>query len=383
MKGKTEKINRRGFTQEGNWYRGNLHCHTNQSDGVLSPAEVAKLYRKNGYQFLCISDHERYADYREELDREDFILLPGVESSVNLVKAGDKPLTASEEHPLVSRDVWMEERQGLQAVLKTHHIHGILGTEEMVQNARKPAYARREDLPVAMYPQKWDGLAAAQRQIDEFRSRGCLVMYNHPLWSKVRPEEYLDLQGVWAVEIYNHSTVLDSGLGVDTRDWDAILETGRQIYGVASDDNHNTRPIPDSCGGWVVVKARELTHEAIVQSLLAGNFYASSGPQIYDWGIRDGVAYVDCSPSERVNFICGGPVNSGITVLKGQEGYLTEEERFAHREFLEHAEYRLSGMETYIRVECVDRNGKMAWSNAIMLGEEGGACLEDGAADRR
>ena len=98
---------------------------------------------------------------------------------------------------------------------------------------------------------------------------------------------------------------------------------------------------------------------------------------------RTCVAYVDCSPSERVNFICGGPVNSGITVLKGQEGYLTEEERFAHREFLEHAEYRLSGMETYIRVECVDRNGKMAWSNAIMLGEEGGACLEDGAADRR
>ena len=116
-----------------------------------------------------------------------------------------------------------------------------------------------------------------------------------------------------------------------------------------------------------MVKAKELTHEAIVSSLRDGNFYSSSGPRIYDWGIREGVAYVHCSPSERVNFICGGPVNSGITVLKGQEGYLTEEERFANREFMEYASYRLSGMETYIRVECVDENGKTAWSNAIML----------------
>ena len=48
-----------------------------------------------------------------------------------------------------------------------------------------------------------------------------------------------ELDHVWALEIYNHGCTLDGGLQLDTRDWDAILETGRQIYGVATDDNHN------------------------------------------------------------------------------------------------------------------------------------------------
>ena len=365
----TKLITKNGFTKEGNWYKGNLHCHTNQSDGVLTPAEVVELCRRNGYQFLCISDHERYADYQEELNRKDFILLPGAESSVNLVKSGDATITATKENPMTEREVWLEEKKHIKAVIKTHHIHGILGTKEMTEMAEKGLYAKAEDLEVAVYEDEWNGLEAAQRQVDEFRSRGCLVMYNHPLWSKVRTEEFMDLQGVWAMEIYNHSTVLDSGLGVDTRDWDAILETGRQIYGVASDDNHNTPPIPDSCGGWIVVKAKELTREAIVENMLQGNFYSSSGPEIFDWGIHDGTAYVECSPVERVHFICGGFVNAGIAVLKGQYGYQTEQERFANREFMTHAEYKLSGMETYVRVECVDKNGKTAWSNAIMLKE--------------
>ena len=73
-----ENITINGFSSEGKWYKGNLHCHTDQSDGVLSPAAVSELYRKNGYQFLCISDHERFADYTKELNKEDFILLPDV-----------------------------------------------------------------------------------------------------------------------------------------------------------------------------------------------------------------------------------------------------------------------------------------------------------------
>lgn len=27
-----------GFSKEGNWYKGNLHCHTTDSDGSLTPA---------------------------------------------------------------------------------------------------------------------------------------------------------------------------------------------------------------------------------------------------------------------------------------------------------------------------------------------------------
>jgi len=364
-------LNKEGFSKDGNWYKGNLHCHTTESDGCLTPKEVKELYKENGYHFLCISDHEKYADYTEELDEESFILLPGVESSVNLVDSGGTVLSRNDsDKDKMTREDWLVQREEMNAVLKTHHIHGLLGTAKMRERASRNKYQKMDNLPVAVYENEWNGKEAAQKQINEFRERGCLVMYNHPLWSKVRIEEYIDLEGVWALEIYNHSTVLDSGLGVDTRDWDSILETGRQIYGVASDDNHNTPPIPDSCGGWVVVKAKDLTHESILYNLSIGNYYSSSGPEIYGWGVRDGVAYVDCSEAERINFICGGAVNAGVTVLKGQVGWKTEKERFEHREYMTHAEYKLKGTETYIRVECVDKDNKSAWTNAIFMKDE-------------
>lgn len=41
-------------------YVGDLHMHTNRSDGKESPAVVAANYRALGYDFLAITDHERY-----------------------------------------------------------------------------------------------------------------------------------------------------------------------------------------------------------------------------------------------------------------------------------------------------------------------------------
>ena len=34
---------------------------------------------------------------------------------------------------------------------------------------------------------------------------------------------------------------------------------------------------------------------------------------------------------------------------------------------LTHAEHLLNGTETYIRVECIDEKGRIAWTNAIRL----------------
>ena len=42
----------------GNLYKTNLHCHTNVSDGRLSPAEVKELYMAHGYSIVAYTDHE-------------------------------------------------------------------------------------------------------------------------------------------------------------------------------------------------------------------------------------------------------------------------------------------------------------------------------------
>ena len=80
---------------------------TTDSDGCLSPAQAVELFRSHGYHFLCLSDHDIYSDYRSRFNREDFILLPGIEASAVLVEADGKLRK------------------------KVHHMHGILGTAEM------------------------------------------------------------------------------------------------------------------------------------------------------------------------------------------------------------------------------------------------------------
>jgi predicted metal-dependent phosphoesterase TrpH len=45
------------FAAPGQFWRGNLHTHSNLSDGALAPGEVCRLYGDAGYDFLCLSDH--------------------------------------------------------------------------------------------------------------------------------------------------------------------------------------------------------------------------------------------------------------------------------------------------------------------------------------
>ncbi|MFL5975657.1 MAG: PHP domain-containing protein, partial [Solirubrobacterales bacterium] len=44
-------------TGGGRFWRGNLHCHSNRSDGHWAPERVAAAYRDAGYDFIALSDH--------------------------------------------------------------------------------------------------------------------------------------------------------------------------------------------------------------------------------------------------------------------------------------------------------------------------------------
>src|SRR5687767_4625886 len=39
------------------WYKGNTHTHTLNSDGDSTPDEVVRWYREHRYQFLVLTDH--------------------------------------------------------------------------------------------------------------------------------------------------------------------------------------------------------------------------------------------------------------------------------------------------------------------------------------
>ncbi len=164
--------------------------------------------------------------------------------------------------------------------------------------------------------------------------------YNHPIWSRVRESEFIYTKGIWALEIFNYDTVNESATGYDETYWDVMLREGIPMLGFASDDNHNEGLFDDSCGGYIVVKADRLDREEILKNMLAGNYYSSAGPEIYDWGIRDGIAYVDCSDVFRIDFIAGNDVNDGTShVCKDYE------------ETIRYGEYVLKGHDYHMHTE--------------------------------
>jgi hypothetical protein len=68
--------------------------------------------------------------------------------------------------------------------------------------------------------------------------------------------------------------------------WDYVLSLrlgkigGEPLYGLAADDAHQyfaEQAVSRPGRGWVMVRAEELSADAIVEAMRAGNFYASSG----------------------------------------------------------------------------------------------------------
>lgn len=326
------RMNFTAFKDTGNWYKGNIHSHTTNSDGKLRPEQSVKLYKSYGYNFLCFTEHDRYTDYRKKFNTDDFIIIPGIEASVYFINFKTK------------------------SIEKLHHMNGILGTSEMQAAAPRGLFKHRQRLIPRIVYKEWNGAEEAERLAEKLYSHGCLVMYNHPVWSRAEPEEFMHTKNLWALEVFNYNTENECSLGIDTRDWDTMLGKNTFILGAATDDNHNSGEFDDACGGYIMVQADELTHDSIVSSMLKGCFYSSSGPGIYNWGIDRNTAWIDCSACARINFICGGPVGVGRTYLPDMPGGK-----------IIHAEHRMKGTETYLRIECVDSAGGTAWTNPVMM----------------
>ena len=113
-----------GFKNNGNWYKGNLHSHTTVSDGKMTPEQSVEVYKEHGYNFLALSEHDIYTDYRKQYNTDNFIMIPAIEASAILY-----------------------QEEGSSKRLEIHHLHGILGTSEMQKNAKAPLFTHMEHVP--------------------------------------------------------------------------------------------------------------------------------------------------------------------------------------------------------------------------------------------
>ena len=292
------------FELPGQWFKGALHVHTNRSDGHLSPEEAMEAHRDHGYHFMALTDHNVITDI-SALGDEGFVNIPSVEVTC-----------------------------GRNALGQRYHLV-VLGVRSMV----------------ALPPQ-----AAVQETIQAWSEAGALIFLAHTYWSGMVASEILDLDKLAGLEVYNTSADTDLGKGLASIHWDDALARGKRWWGIAVDDTHWMSQdgwFYDTFGGWVWVKAQTLSEASILGALRRGEFYASSGPEIHDFGIANGVARLKCSPVRSINFV--GHTQWGLQHRAEPGQAITE------------AKYLLTGRERYLRAECTDAQGRTAWTNPIFL----------------
>lgn len=149
-------------------FRGDLHMHTCRSDGHQAPAIVAAEYRKNGYDFLAITDHDSY--------------YPSLEA-INAFK--DAPveytLVTGEEIHLEDNDIHIVNFGGKYSVNALmpgdHHIDVGPGKELRSLDGECP-----EIISVEEYKRQVNELAETldiPEGIEKFTYASCVWIFNH------------------------------------------------------------------------------------------------------------------------------------------------------------------------------------------------------------
>ena len=328
---------------ELHWYKGNTHTHTINSDGDSAPDVVARWYREHDYQFLFITDHEYITD-PVPLNglfgaKERFLLLPGQE----ITQSTDDPKRSSAH---------------INALF-THEVIFPMGVRRCMGSGCGASVAKETSLESTFHT-----------NIAAILSQGGIAQVNHPnyRWS-VKPEDLYGIPDGTLLEIWNgQGYINDLGGEVATGDvrpsaegfWDILLSRGKRIWGVGSDDSHDfAEPgVNDPNGAapgqaWIVVRAPELTAEAIKSAIQRGDFYASTGVKLEDYqanhqGITVKINQQRVTVRYRTQF-----VGKGGRILQDSAG--------------NPATYSIHGDEGYVRVRITDSNGKMAWTQPVFV----------------
>jgi histidinol phosphatase-like PHP family hydrolase len=299
---------------EGRFFRGNLHCHSNRSDGRVKPEDVAAAYRDAGYDFIVLSDHFeseygwQITDTRHLRD-EGFTTIIGAE---------------------LSSAAWTE-----------HNVYWVVAAG-LPLDFEAPTMAG-------------DHAQAIKRAAD----CGAFVVMLHPGLNNLPlavADELPALRAVHAVEVYNHNMATgalpDRAHGAYMLD--GLLEKGYKVLVNAGDDAHFGHPA-DRFGGWVEVYCERLDPEALLASLKAGRYYSTQGPALREMLVDGDSLWVETSDAYA------------ITLSGSGDRWLSGVMRTSERgEPLVQAEFDLAPFRgSYCRVTVVDSAGRRAWGNPL------------------
>lgn len=329
--------------EEGNFYKANLHCHSTVSDGHLTPEELKAFYQAHGYSILCYTDHEVFIPHHKQLSDATFLALNGMELSANQIHADPGRAVKVCHLCYIAKD-------------PDNEIHPLWHRSKYLYNNERNYHDQVKFEPAVPDFEREYTPSCVNKMIRIGKEAGFFVTYNHPTWSLESYPEYSRYEGMDAMEMVNYSCIAEGFDEYNARVYDDMLCLGKRLYCIATDDNHNGT-VPDSFGGFTMIKAPALTYPDVIRALENGDFYASEGPQI--------LSLVYDSDAQNITIRAKGEVRMFATsavrhrkVVHGAPGATETVGTFP-----------LRGDEGYIRFTVTDAAGKHADTNAYFLSD--------------
>lgn len=335
------------------WFRGQLHTHSYWSDGRGFPEQVAATYKERGYHFLCLTDHNRFADDPDvwrEVAEEEGPWPPKVSRAIfntylnafGNASAETKTLGTSTHVRLKTYDEIKSRFEepdrflmmpGVETtlVLGAIHLHlNYLNLPLLLPNVRD----------VNLIKSVTDGSTVSdQVALNAFeaeeaaRAAGLphLLMLNHPFsfFCDILPQSLIDCPRVRFFEICNNGSKFppapETPNYTPEQFWDCVnaarAAAGQPLlYGIGSDDAHfyDSARIDEEGGvgdAWVMVRAAKLTPDHLLEAMHRGDFYASSGV------LLDEVAFRPTERSLRVKVAAEPGVQYHIHFITTRRGF--------------------------------------------------------------
>ncbi|HJX50002.1 MAG TPA: LamG-like jellyroll fold domain-containing protein [Candidatus Nanoarchaeia archaeon] len=309
------------------WAKTQIHTHTTNSDGSSSPATVISTYKNADYNILAVTDH-------------------------NVITNCSNYTNLSENFICIQSEEWTPgSGTYLKHVLRINissHVAVGTSTDAEVQNAMTTA-----------------------------KNEGGFAVAAHPNWSSTlwNTSSLINFQNYSHMEIYNGVIERLSPSPYAVQKWDVVLQSGKRMFGVASDDMHVISS--DFGKGWIMVYMEDFTKEEFLSSMNNGHLYSTQGPTMnseFTLYCDDGESYYMGEIANCTEILVNATISAtnssyklqNISLIKDGVSLSVKNDCPASQNCTFNYSENVSSS-GYYRLEAWDSNNKQIWSNPIWI----------------
>ncbi|NLK39216.1 MAG: hypothetical protein GX303_03060 [Clostridiales bacterium] len=239
--------------------KGDLHIHTIRSDGKEEPGIVAANYRTCGYDFIAITDHNRYFPSVEAQE-----VFKNFSSGLNILNG--------------------EEVHTPDTYIHIIHIGGKYSVTEKYIKHREEYEAEIAEIESNL-PAREDNFYIARTRwaVENIRKAGGLSIFVHPYWIPKKPYPKCGIYNLTdnLIDCFFKSELFDAyeligamvengGNNRSVAKYADMRAEGISLPIVGCSDSHGTIGYPRFNEYYTILLAKENTDEAIIESIKNG-----------------------------------------------------------------------------------------------------------------